>query len=183
MRFLIWARMLLLTVSRKLGTISIVRLTSKESFKLNRVLHNTMTKHRNVPSLIESLRRPLERDKNILFAYLYGSSITNPDLLESDIDVGVYLKPADLKEYVKKEEQLTTLLISQLHTDKIDLRILNTLPLVLKYSVLRDGVLIFSRDEMERVDFETTVMISFFELKPYLDEYRRTLAQRIRGSQ
>jgi predicted nucleotidyltransferase len=141
-----------------------------------------MTTRRNVSTVIEELRRILHRDKHILFAYLYGSSITHPNLFGSDIDVAVYLKPADLKEYVKKEEQLTALLVSQLHTDRVDLRILNALPLLLKYSVLRDGVLIFSLDETERVDFETAVMIRFFELKPYLDEYRQVFSHRIRGT-
>jgi hypothetical protein len=55
--------------------------------------------------------------------------------------------------------------------------------LILKYSILRDGILIFSRDELERVDFDTTSMIRFFELKPYLDEYNRILFERIGPSE
>jgi predicted nucleotidyltransferase len=142
-----------------------------------------MMKSHSVATLTEELRRLLEPDTDILFAYLYGSSVNDPDLFQSDIDVGVYLKPGDLKEYVKKEEQLTAFLVSHLHNDRIDLRIINALPLLLKYSILRDGILIFSRDELERVDFETTSMIRFFELKPYLDEYNRILSQRIGGSE
>ena len=142
-----------------------------------------MTKSHTVATLIEQLRRLLEPDTDILFAYLYGSSVNDPDLFGSDIDVGVYLKPGDLNEYVKKEEQLTAFLVSHLHHDRIDLRIINTLSLILKYSILRDGVLIFSRDELERVDFDTTSMIRFFELKPYLDEYNRILFERIGPSE
>jgi len=138
-------------------------------------------KHYKTSSLIEELRRLLEPDADVLFAYLYGSSVNDPDLFGSDIDVGVYLKHGHLNEYVKKEEQLTAFLISHLHNDRIDLRTINTLPLILKYSILRDGILIFSRDELERVDFETTSMLRFFELKPYLDEYNRILSQRIGG--
>jgi predicted nucleotidyltransferase len=142
-----------------------------------------MMKSHSVATLIEELRRLLEPNTDILFAYLYGSSVNDPDLFQSDIDVGVYLKPGDLDEYVKKEEQLTAFLVSHLHNDRIDLRIINALPLLLNYSILRDGILIFSRDELERVDFETTSMIRFFELKPYLDEYNRILSQRIGGSE
>jgi len=69
---------------------------------------------------------------------------------------------------------------SKLHSDKIDLRILNVSPFLLQYNILKEGVLIFSRDEAERVDFETRVMNRFFELKPYLDEYKRMLLLRIR---
>jgi len=142
-----------------------------------------MTKRRKVASLIHQLRKLLQPDTDILFAYLYGSFVTDPDLLGSDIDVGVYLKHWDLNAYVKKEEQLTALLVSRLHNDRIDLRIINTLPLLLKYSILRDGILVFSRDERERVDFETTSMIRFFELKPSLDEYSRILSQSIGDSE
>ena len=50
-------------------------------------------------------------------------------------------------------------------------------------NVLKEGTLILSRDEMERVEFETSVMLRFFELKPYLDEYRMMLSERIKGAE
>jgi len=142
-----------------------------------------MRRTQNPSSLIEQLREALDREEGILFAYLYGSAVYDPNLAIGDIDVAVYLKPADMKEYISKEKELTAFLVSKLHTDEIDLRILNGLPLVLKYSILKDGKLLFSRDELQRVDFETSVMIRFLELKPYLDEYRLMLSQRIRGAE
>ena len=141
-----------------------------------------MSKTKNPSSLIERLRKALLPDEDILFAYLYGSAVYDPNLPIGDIDVAVYLKPADIKGSISKEEALTAFLISILHTDKIDLRILNELPLPLQYSILKDGKLLFSRDDLQRVDFDTSVMIRFLELKPYLDEYRLILSQRIRGA-
>ena len=85
-------------------------------------------------------------------------------------------------EYSRKEAELTAVLVSRLGTDEIDLRILNVLPLVLQYHILKEGILILTRDEMERVEFETSVMIRFFELKPYLDEYWGMFSLRIRGA-
>ena len=140
-------------------------------------------KHYNVSRLMKDLRDLLEPHTSILFAYLYGSSVSDPNLFKSDLDIAVYLKHADPGEYVRKEEELTGLLVTHLHSDRIDLRILNTLPLLLKYSILKDGKLIFCRDELERVDFETEIMMRFFDLKVYLDEYRSLLSQRIRGRQ
>jgi predicted nucleotidyltransferase len=142
-----------------------------------------MFKIKNPSDLIEGLRETLGREKDILFAYLYGSAMYDPNLSMGDIDVAVYLKAADMNQYIRKEEELTAFLASKLHTDEIDLRILNALPLVLKYSILKDGKLLFSRDELHRVDFETSVMIRFLDLKPYLDEYRMMLSQRIRGAE
>jgi len=139
-------------------------------------------KSRNLSNLMKRIREALGREEEILFAYLYGSAAYDPNLSIGDIDVAAYLKPADIEKHIRKEEELTALLATKLHTDEIDLRILNGLPLVFKYNVLKNGKLLFSRDELQRVDFETSVMIRFLELKPYLDEYRQMLSQRIRGA-
>ena len=141
-----------------------------------------MFKTKKPSSLIERLRKALLHDGDILFAYLYGSAAYDPNLPTRDIDVAVYLKPTNIKGYISKEEAITAFLISIFHTDKIDLRILNELPLTLQYSILKDGKLLFSRDDPQRIDFDTSVMIRFLELKPYLDEYRLMVSQRIRGA-
>ena len=126
----------------------------------------------------EIIKEVIERDQEVLFAYLYGSFVY-ADLLIGDIDLAVYLKSADIKTYVRKEEELTYDITIKLHAGKIDLRILNVLPLLLQYNILKEGILLFVRDERERVDFETRVMERFFELKPYLDEYKEMLSLRI----
>ena len=130
---------------------------------------------------MDILKEVLEKGENILFAYLYGSYVHNLKDSGSDIDVAVYLKHSNLKEYIKEEEELTHILITKLHTDKIDLRILNTLPFLLQYQIIKEGIPVFVRDESERVDFETRVMNRFFELKPYLEEYKQMLSLRIKS--
>jgi predicted nucleotidyltransferase len=127
---------------------------------------------------LDMIKEVIERDQEVLFAYLYGSFVY-ADLLGSDIDLAVYLKSADIKACIRKEEELTSDLTIKLHTGKIDLRILNVLPLLLQYNILKEGIRLFVRDERERVDFETRVMERFFELKPYLDEYKQMLSLRI----
>ena len=85
------------------------------------------------------------------------------------------------KKYFKKEKELTIELVTKIHMDRIELRILNVLPLLLQYNILKDGIPIFVRDDKERVDFETRVMNRFFELKPYIDEYHRMLSLKIKA--
>jgi len=133
-------------------------------------------------SLTKILQEVFEKNEEVQFAYLYGSVAMRAQTLESDIDVAVYLKSMNINDFVRTEEKLSIALIMRLHNDRVDLRVLNALPFLMQYTVLRDGILIFSQNELERVDFETQVMIRFFDLKPYLDEYRRTLSLRIRGS-
>ena len=60
------------------------------------VIANGVDKPRN------AAREVMEKDKEVLFAYLYGSYAQDSVRFESDIDVAVYLKPSDIKEYIKK---------------------------------------------------------------------------------
>jgi uncharacterized protein len=140
-----------------------------------------MNEDKNKTDLLAITKEVMEKDEDVLFAYLYGSYVHHSIHFESDIDVAVYLNPSNIKKYIKKEEELATLLIAQLHSDKIDLRILNISPFLLQYNILKEGILIFVRDEPERVDFENRVMNRFFELKPYLDECKQMLSLRIKA--
>jgi predicted nucleotidyltransferase len=140
-----------------------------------------MNKEKDRAEIFDILKKVMEKDQEVLFAYLYGSYANNSIDIKSDIDVAVYLEPSNIKEYIKKEEELTISVVTQIHQDKIDLRILNVLPLLLQYNILKDGIRIFVRDERERVDFETRVMNRFFELKPYIDEYQQMLSLKIKA--
>ena len=93
---------------------------------------------KNPKDLVPILKKLMRKDKEILFAYLYGSCALDSVHPGSDIDIAVYLKPSGIKEYIKKETELTAALITELHNDNIDLRILNTLPFLLKYKVIKE---------------------------------------------
>jgi len=133
---------------------------------------------KNRDFLLKILREEMDRKPNILFSYLYGSYAYDIIHSESDIDVAVYITPSEMNEYLKMEKRILSSLIDKIHTDKIDLRIINTLQLILQYQILKEGIPILIKDEQARVDFETQVMIRFFELKPYIDEYREMLLLR-----
>jgi predicted nucleotidyltransferase len=132
-----------------------------------------------IRNLVAALKRIFGKDEEILFAYLYGSHVFNTVHFESDIDVAVYLKASDIKKQIRKEEELTSTLVTKFHTDKIDLRILNSLPFLLQYRIVKEGIPILVKDASERVNFEIRVMNRFFELRPYLDEYYQMLSSRI----
>lgn len=129
--------------------------------------------------MIDTIKKTIEKDSEVLFAYLFGSSVYHDEVFGNDIDVAVYLKTLDMMGYLEKEEELTAALVTSFHNDRIDLRILNVSPFLLQYNVIKEGLPIFVRDERQRVGFEITVMNRFFELKPYLDEYRQMLSSRI----
>jgi len=121
-----------------------------------------MDNEKNRAEIFYILKKMMKKDKEVLFAYLYGSYVQDFVHLRSDIDLGVYLKPSNMNGYIKKEKELTIELVTKIHMDRIDLRILNVLPLLLQYNILKDGIPIFVRDDKERIDFETRVMKQIF---------------------
>ncbi len=70
-----------------------------------------------IPKLVGRLKRFLEKDKDTIFGYLYGSVIYDSDLFGADIDLAVYLKPTDMNGYIKKEDELIASLTSLLETE------------------------------------------------------------------
>ena len=55
----------------------------------------------------------------------------------------------------------------------VDLVILNHAPVDLVYRVLRDGILVCDANRSARVRFEVRTRNEYFDLEPYLREYRR----------
>ena len=95
------------------------------------------------PSLVHALE---PRDE-ILEAYLFGSRATGRAQAHSDIDVAVYVdekKTADAAYGYAAE--LTAHLMAELHSNEIDVVVLNRAPPVLYHRVLRDGRRILARD-------------------------------------
>ena len=66
-----------------------------------------------------------------------------------------------------------------LKSDKIDLFLLNVVPLAMRFRIISEGEFLFSHNEAERIDFETATLYRFFDFEPYLDEYNYLLREKI----
>lgn len=130
--------------------------------------------------LRSKVKEVLKKEGDVLFAYLFGSQATGLTYYESDIDLAVYLRPGEMKYYLKRDEELLSKLISSLETDQVDLKILNVSPLLLQFRIVSDGESTFVRDQQAKVDFETSVLYRYFEIKPFFDEYNRLIKEMIK---
>jgi len=97
-----------------------------------------------------------ERDE-VIFAYIFGSFVGKE--YYHDIDVAVYLSDNfnkdDLMEFpYGYESSLIAELMKLLHTDKIDLVILNNAPLLITNRIVNTGMLLFDKDKFNRISFE-----------------------------
>jgi uncharacterized protein len=116
----------------------------------------------------------------VLFAYLYGSYAKGLSHPFSDLDVGVYVESLDKRSCLDLELSLALVIDEKLnHTVQSEVRVINHLPLTVKGRILADGELIYSRDELDRIDFETRVRKAYFDFLPVIQQYQNAYRERV----
>jgi predicted nucleotidyltransferase len=103
----------------------------------------------------------------ILAVYLFGSSLRKAH--PHDIDIAVLLaRPLrDERRYpFGYTAAITTELISLLHTDVVDVVILNNASPLLMMQVLKTGTLLYSRDERARLEYEKRMRDTYIDTAP-----------------
>jgi len=118
----------------------------------------------------------------VLFAYLYGSYATGIVHPFSDLDIGIYIERLPESKHLELELSLSLELDSVLKDEVAsEIRIINRLPLIILGNIVTEGVLIYSRDETLRVDFETSVRSAYFDFLPVIHRYNRAYLDRVRS--
>jgi predicted nucleotidyltransferase len=124
-----------------------------------------MIRYRKLPENIETLIPGaldyLQSRADISFAYLFGSYGRGKAVPLSDLDIALYLK--DLLNIQQKKMDILGALIDILHTDEIDLVVLNTAPLPLRMRILENRKVVVDRDPFLRHHYESLTMREYFD--------------------
>jgi predicted nucleotidyltransferase len=134
---------------------------------------------------IHPLREQLENyfagQPAVLLAYLFGSHARGQGGPLSDIDIGVlHEQGLDKKASFELRLALTGDLMGVFHENNVDVVILNEAPLALAYRVLRDGVLLYARDEQTRILYQADTVSRYLDFKPLIDYQNRAILERAR---
>jgi predicted nucleotidyltransferase len=98
-------------------------------------------------------------EKNILFAYLYGSYSDETFCSESDIDIAVYVEDYSFDYYTRLVYELEKVL-----QKKVDLQILNnTKNLYLLENIIKNGILL--KDHSKKDEFELRKLHELIDFK------------------
>ena len=127
-------------------------------------------------ALISRITTILQSKKPVLLAYLYGSFTGGESF--RDLDVAVYLDADTLGSTSEMFEYALTLgaeLDIEISEVTADLVPLNLAPLPFAFAVLSRGRLLFSRDEPERVNYETRIRGLYFDFLPHLRFYDKSI--------
>jgi predicted nucleotidyltransferase len=129
--------------------------------------------HSIVQHLREAFARDDHDDDDIICVYLYGSLARGQGRRESDVDIAVLYATEPPSTLDGLGLELGNALERHLGRP-VDLVVLNRAPVDLIHRVLRDGILLHDRNPAARIRFEVQARNEYFDLLPYLRQYRRT---------
>jgi len=121
--------------------------------------------------VIETIKTVLQRQPNIVFAFLHGSFLSEPSF--RDIDVGVFLDTENPSAYLDVEIGLSQDIEDGLGSEfPVEVKIVNQAPVSFRFSVIT-GTLLFANDDDILVEFMTTTARQYLDFAPLKHRYMR----------
>ena len=122
----------------------------------------------------------LKKRKEINAVYLFGSYAKNKVLPLSDIDIAILLRKGIPKaKYWDYKLDLLSVAVKILGTEEIDFVVLQEAPFELAYHILRDGKLLFCRDQNEKNFFQERTVRDYLDTQPIREETYFHLKERL----
>lgn len=142
------------------------------------MIKNKKINHK-ITYLLPQLVKVLKADKDIIFAYLFGSYGRGRILPLSDIDIALYLSD-ELDNFYLKKMDLIEIVNKILITDEVDLVILNEAPLYLQFEIIKTGKLLFCHNHLTRIKFQSKIMMFYLDTERLRQIGRAALFKRYR---
>ncbi|MEA1904541.1 MAG: nucleotidyltransferase domain-containing protein [Candidatus Hadarchaeota archaeon] len=130
-------------------------------------------------TLEEKIKELLGREKHVELAYLFGSAARGEAGKLSDIDVAVYLDESLTPgERFDLRLELIGKLTFLLGTDNVDLVVMNDVPILLKYNIIKEGTLLRAEKGL-KAKVESDILSKYLDMKYYIDRHAREGLKRV----
>ena len=115
----------------------------------------------DIMNRITHLKRFLQGDPNVIFAYFFGGITKGPPSPLSDVDLAIYVKDLKKIDYLAFFTDITNIL----GTNELDLVILNTAPISLSGRILQSRSIAVDKDPFFRHRYESLTLRKFFDFQ------------------
>jgi predicted nucleotidyltransferase len=128
----------------------------------------------SIESLAVELTEVLARYPVVTLAYLFGSAATQSMTPLSDVDIALVVADEEIVRHgrLQLELALANEISERCELNEVDVRVVNTAPLIFRGQVVTEGILLFARDEGARVEFETRTRSEYFDFLPTARQLR-----------
>jgi predicted nucleotidyltransferase len=119
----------------------------------------------------------------VMLAYLFGSAADGTGLPSSDVDIALVLEPkCHISAYdrMKMEFDIAAEVEVRCKIKEADVRSIDSAPLTAKGMILTEGILLYSRDEEFRVDYETHYRKMYFDFLPVVKMMREAFSRQVK---
>jgi len=125
---------------------------------------------------------PIFEKYNVQTAYLFGSRADGSAYPDSDYDIACLF---DNYDSIRKDYDFVISLQMELEEAlapvKIDLVILNKASIIMRFNIIKHGVILYCNDDDKRTDFEDIVIRDYLDFKPFIDRFDRDIEEAIQG--
>jgi hypothetical protein len=138
----------------------------------------------NLVAFLRQVLPDILHDTPVTLAYLYGSAATGQALPTSDVDIALVLCRAEDSPGMPAPERLRLEfavegVLEQHGIFKPDVRVIDDLPLTFRGQVATQGVRLYSRDEVARVEFETRTWKEYLDFEPVARMMHEALVEHV----
>lgn len=127
------------------------------------------------------LAHVFEQYPAIVAAYLYGSYASGASGPLSDVDCAVLFEPNRSRdELFELKLDLIGQILRIIHSDEVDLVVLNEVSPLLAYEVIRTGKVLFCRNESQQLRYEAMAVNRYLDWRPFSRIYQNYLFEDIR---
>lgn len=120
--------------------------------------------------VIKQISSRFSKQKKIVFAYIFGSFVSEKKF--TDIDIGIYIDNKNGINTLNFELRMENEINSLVHFP-IDVRIINDAPISFVYNVIKERVLIKDEAPSLRADFEGMIFKKYLDLAHFRKQYLR----------
>jgi predicted nucleotidyltransferase len=130
----------------------------------------------------EHLINYFAKQKDIEFALLFGSSASGHTNALSDIDIAVYFKEtSDSLTAGERQVELTCDIMKLYQINHVDIIVMNTANPFLLFQIVKNGVLLYVKDEKLFYYFKAMTLGNYQDIKPMYDMYENKSIEHLRN--
>ena len=122
-------------------------------------------------------------DRPVMLAYVYGSVVDDQMTPSSDVDIALVLEPGSrlsAYERTRLEFDIAAEIERRCCIQEADVRSMDNAPLTVQGKVLTEGILLYSRDEEFRVEYEVRMRKLYFDFLPVAEMMREAFFEGVR---